>query len=118
MSHIYEIEALDHVEDALLIGVEVGRLDVVLIGFLRSIDFKNANLAAVAELLDRIDADDTWLFPLRGSTYIMGELEILRKTLWINLNLADAYNHGAVDDSLSFSFSSGILSIGYKTCHK
>ena len=36
LSHIDEVETLDHVEGSLLVGLEVGRLDVVLVGFLRS----------------------------------------------------------------------------------
>ena len=46
----------------LLVGLEVGRLDMVLIGFLRSVDFEDANLTVVAELLHGIDADDSWLY--------------------------------------------------------
>lgn len=54
LTHIDEVETLDHVEGALLVGQEVGRLDVVLVGFLRSVYFEDAYLTVVAELLHRI----------------------------------------------------------------
>ena len=49
-------------EGALLVGLEMLCLDVALISFLRSVDLEDANLAIVAELLHRVDADDAWLF--------------------------------------------------------
>ena len=42
---VLQLQRLHHVEGALLVFLEVGGLDVVLIGFLRGIDFEDANLS-------------------------------------------------------------------------
>ena len=40
-----QLQRLHHVEGALLVFLEVGSLDVVLVGLLRGVDFEDANLS-------------------------------------------------------------------------
>lgn len=82
---------------ALLIGLEMGGLDVVLIGFLGGVDLEDTNLATVFLLLHWVDADDTWLLTNGGGTYVVGKLQILFEIFRIDLNFAYSYNHSAVD---------------------
>ena len=42
---VLQLQRLYHVECALLVLLEVGSLDMMLIGFLRGVDFEDANLS-------------------------------------------------------------------------
>lgn len=95
--HIHEVETFYHVQCALFIGLEMGCLDMVLIGFLGGVDLEDANLATVFLLLHRVDADDTWLFLYGSCTNVVGKLQILFEIFRIDLNFAYSYNHSAVD---------------------
>ena len=59
--HEGELQALHHVERALLVLLEVVCLEMSLIDFLRGINLEDANLTRVLAALHRVEADDAWL---------------------------------------------------------
>ena len=93
---VLQLQRLHHVEGALFVLLEVGGLDVVLVGFLRSVNFEDSKLSTI-------------LFHLRGKetehTRFLGETlllnlccsgEIFREIFRIDLDFSDADEHCAV----------------------
>ena len=58
---VLQFQRLHHVEGALLVLLEVGSLDVVLIGILRSVDFEDTKLSGIALHLIWEEAEHTRL---------------------------------------------------------
>ena len=59
--HGGQSQALDHVQRALFVLLEVFRLQMLLVGLVRGIDLEDADLGRILGALHRVQADDTRL---------------------------------------------------------
>ena len=77
-------------ECTLLVLLEVVGLEMLLIGFIGGIDFKDANLCGVLGTLHRVEADDARLALYTQAIYFVSKFEIFLEVLRIDLNLSNA----------------------------
>ena len=90
--HGGQFEVFHHVECTLLVLLEVVGLEMLLIGFIGGIDFKDANLCGVLGTLHRVEADDARLALYTQAIYFVSKFEIFLEVLRIDLNLSNADN--------------------------
>ena len=83
---VLQFQRLHHVERPLLVFLEVGGLDVMLIGFLRSVDFEDSKLSAILLHLIWEEAEHTRLLREALLLDLCCSVEIFREILRIDLD--------------------------------
>ena len=78
---------------ALLVLLEMLRLQVLLIGGIRRINLKDANLRGVFGTLHREQADDARLTLHAQAVHLVGKRQIRFQVLRIHLDFSNAHNH-------------------------